>query len=89
MSLPLPAKVAAPLFRQLKICSTLAQSQPARRRLVSKPADYERRDQRSTKTPQPLSRPSPDHSVGSMFAHEEFVVERLRAFFRDANRRQA
>src|SRR5688572_8636462 len=29
------------------------------RRLVSKPADYERRDRRSTKTPQTLSRPSP------------------------------
>ena len=59
------------------------------RRLVSKPADYERRDHRSTKTPQTLSRPSPDYSVGSIVAHEASVVERLRAFFRDANRRPA
>ena len=51
--------------------------------------DYERRDHRSTKTPQTLSRPSPAHSVGNIVAHEAVDIERLRAFFRDANRRPA
>jgi hypothetical protein len=54
---------------------------------TSGPADYERRDQRSTKTPRRIRRQSPAHSVGSISAHEALVVEPPRAFFRAANRR--
>jgi hypothetical protein len=73
----------ASMIDDLTIDSTTASSGPPQRgRFLQGTVDYERRDTRSTKTPQRPYRPSPSYSVGSIFAHETTVIGQLRAFFR-------